>query len=339
VLINDLAPEPGEIWYPLLILKGSPFTQVELDGLFADTVAGGFDPLFVPGIREELPYSLFSQQNVSLEAFAAQLEGMEVAPTTDDRPFFYALLRRVPVSLLFVAITALAMIVLSVSRITRTRRSSAGQSSAVAAVYFAALGAGFMVAEVAIMQRFSLFLGYPTLSLTVTLATLLVAGGIGGWLSQRVSDDRLSAAIAGAALSVSLLLIGYIRFTPWLADRFLFAALPIRIAVTVVAVTPLGLIIGIPFPAGLRRLRTRLGQAADSRSVAWVWGINGLASILGSTIAVAVAMWGGFSWSLLLGSVVYLGVFAGNALYARPARDAILLSVPQPSAAGTRSGL
>ena len=78
------------------------------------------------------------------------------------------------------------MIVLSVYGSARTRRSGTGRSSATAALFFAALGVGFMVVEVAILQRFSLFLGYPTLSVTVTLATLLVAGGIGGWLSQRV---------------------------------------------------------------------------------------------------------------------------------------------------------
>jgi hypothetical protein len=64
-----------------------------------------------------------------------------------------------------------------------------------------------------------------------------------------------------------------------------------------------------------------------------------LASILGSTIAVAVAMWGGFSWSLLLGSMVYLGVFAGNVPFNHPVRDAILLSAPRPSAVGTRPDL
>jgi SAM-dependent methyltransferase len=326
VLINDLAPEPGVVWYPLLILKGSPFTQAELDGLFADALAGGFAPLFMPGMVEEFPYSLFSQENVSLRAFDAQVEGIEVTPTTDDRPFFYALKRRVPGSLLFVVIAALAMVVLAVLGRERFRRSRTGRSATVSALYFAALGVGFMVVEVAIMQRFSLFLGYPTLSLTVTLATLLVAGGIGGWFSQRVSNDRLSTTIAGAALVVSLLLIGYIRFIPWLTDRFLFVALPVRIAITVVTVVPLGVTLGIPFPAGLRRLFGRPDPAEDRRSVAWVWGINGLASILGSTMAVVVAMWGGFSWSLLLGSMVYLGLFAGNALVARPARRSVRMS-------------
>jgi predicted membrane-bound spermidine synthase len=338
VLINDRAPEPGAVWYPLLMLKSSPFTQKELDKLLAGAVTGGFDPLFMPGVREEFPYSLFSQDNVSLDAFAARVEGMEVTPTTDDRPFFYALKQRVPGSLLFVATIALAIVVLAVLWPAKTRRSGTGWSSTVEALYFAALGVGFMVVEVAIMQRFGLLLGYPTLSVTVTLATLLVAGGIGGWLSQRVPDDSLSATIAGAALGVSLLLVGYVRFTPWLANRFLFAALPVRIAIAVATVTPLGLAMGVPFPAGLRRLRARLGSDEGNRSVAWVWGINGLASILGSTIGIAVAMLGGFSWSLLLGSLIYLGVYAGSALYARPARDGHPRVTPQPSPAGTRPG-
>ncbi|NIU62872.1 MAG: hypothetical protein GWN66_18900, partial [Pseudomonas stutzeri] len=111
------------------------------------------------------------------------------------------------------------------------------------------------------------------------------------------------------------MLVGYIRFTPWLTAHFLAAALPVRAAITVALVTPLGLVMGVPFPAGLRWLRAeRLSTMSKSRSVAWVWGVNGLASVLGSTGAVAVAMLGGFSWSLLLGSLIYLGVFAGSAL-------------------------
>jgi len=72
------------------------------------------------------------------------------------------------------------------------------------------------------------------------------------------------------------------------------------------------------------------------RSVAWVWGVNGLTSVLGSTGAVAVAILGGFSWSLLLGSLIYLGVFAGSALYARPVMARAPHSTPQPLPTGVR---
>ena len=137
---------------------------------------------------------------------------------------------------------------------------------------------------------------------------------------------------AGAALAVSLVLIGYIRFAPWLTARFLAAVLPVRVVVAVALVAPLGLALGVPFPAGLRWLSAEragglqafewLPVASGRRSVAWVWGVNGLASVLGSAGAVAVAMVGGFSWSLLLGSLIYLGIFAGAALYDGRVTDA-----------------
>ncbi|NIU62873.1 MAG: spermine synthase, partial [Pseudomonas stutzeri] len=94
--------------------------------------------------------------------------------------FFYAMERGIPGSLLAVMLAALALLVAAGHRPMQTRHPRAGKPSAAFALYFAALGVGFMAVEVAVIQRFSLFLGYPTLSLTVTLATLLLAGGVGG---------------------------------------------------------------------------------------------------------------------------------------------------------------
>ena len=45
--------------------------------------------------------------------------------------------------------------------------------------YFGALGAGFMLLEVALLQQFVLLLGHPVYSLTVTLFSLLLGTGIG----------------------------------------------------------------------------------------------------------------------------------------------------------------
>jgi len=58
-------------------------------------------------------------------------------------------------------------------------------SKAPAGVYFAALGLGFMFLEICLIQKLTLFLGYPTYSLTVTLFALLVSSGAGSLLSDR----------------------------------------------------------------------------------------------------------------------------------------------------------
>ena len=53
------------------------------------------------------------------------------------------------------------------------------------ALYFSALGLGFMFFEITLIQRLVLFLGYPTYSLTVTLAAILLSTGVGALLSSR----------------------------------------------------------------------------------------------------------------------------------------------------------
>ena len=57
-------------------------------------------------------------------------------------------------------------------------------------MYFGALGAGFMLIEVAILQRFVLLLGHPVYSLTVTLFSLLLGTGIGAALSRRLDGPK-----------------------------------------------------------------------------------------------------------------------------------------------------
>lgn len=327
VLINDHASQPGMIMHPLLLLKRTPFTTADLEALVGEVVAGGFEPLYIPGVYEMLPFTALSQDNVSLASFISGVTYMDATPTTDDRPFFYAMLRGVPAGLLAVMATALALLLVGASWPLPSRRQAGMRPPLALFVYFVLLGTGFMVVEVAIIQRFSLFLGHPTLSLSVTLAALLLGGGIGGWISQKVPTGRLPMAVAAAALAIALLLLGTVRFVPWLTTNLLAAPLPGRVAVTLALVVPLGLIMGIPFPAGLRWLRgeRHLASRIDLwpakqgyYSVAWAWGVNGLASVLGSAGAVAISMLGGFSWSLLLGSVVYVGVFAWIMMYARP---------------------
>ncbi len=74
-------------------------------------------------------------------------------------------------------------------------------------VYFASIGLGFMFIEISMIQRFSLLLGYPTLSLSVSLFTLLLATAIGARFSGRIGaqpSSGLPAAVA-ALFAVTLL--------------------------------------------------------------------------------------------------------------------------------------
>ena len=164
------------------------------------------------------------------------------------------------------------------------------------------LGAGFMLIEVALLQRFVLLLGHPVYSLTVTLFSVLLGTGIGSLVSRRISD-------AAAAPHDPVRAPGHRRRGDS-RDRGAAAhhpsgdqrhATPQRIALTVLLIAPAGVLMGMPLPAGIRLMAAR-----DSALVPWAWGMNGALSVIGATLAVFIAMNWGFSVTLMTGAAIYL---------------------------------
>src|SRR3989449_1942099 len=167
--------------------------------------------------------------------------------------------------------------------------------------YFGALGAGFMLLEVALLHRFVLLLGHPVYSLTVTLFSLLLGTGLGSLLSRRVSTERvrrIALAALGAVVAVS---VAAVIALPVVIDHAIAWPLEVRLALTAVLLTPLGLILGVALPSGMRLVADRVPAL-----IPWGWGINGAFSVVGATFAVFIAMNWGFSVTLLSGGAMYL---------------------------------
>ena len=160
---------------------------------------------------------------------------------------------------------------------------------------------GFMLIEVSVLQRFVLLLGHPVYSLTVTLFSLLLGTGLGAAWSRtfaepslRRSAGRALAVIAGIGLAVALLAAPLVTW----AIPFSRVA---RMALAVGALVPIGVVLGIPMPTGLRILSAR-----NPDLVAWAWGLNGALSVLGATLAIFIAMNWGFGATLVVASATYL---------------------------------
>lgn len=162
-------------------------------------------------------------------------------------------------------------------------------------VYFAAIGVAFILVEISLMQRFALLLGHPSRSLVCVLGALLLSAGIGaGWSQRRVIDPRLSIA----ALCVALLAVAFAY--PPVIRLLLPTSLATRTCATCLLVAVPGVLMGMPFPAGLRRV-----GAVHAQHVPWMWGVNGGATVLGSILAIALAMSVGFTSVLLLAAGGY----------------------------------
>jgi len=173
------------------------------------------------------------------------------------------------------------------------------------ALYFAGLGLGFIMVEVVLIQRFSLFLGHPVYSLSVVLFTVLLAGATGSFLADKWAQPRVLPRILALLCGILAL---YALALPRLLDATLSASTPVRIMLAVAVMAPLGLLMGMPFPTGLRRA----GREANGL-VSWAWAVNGAASVFGSTLTVLISMSYGFTASFLAAARAYalaLGVAA-----------------------------
>jgi hypothetical protein len=163
------------------------------------------------------------------------------------------------------------------------------------------LGAGFMLIEVALLQRFVLLLGHPVYSLTVTLFSVLLGTGIGSLISRRISDAALPRTIQLVLLGiVGVAILGIVALPPAIRAA-IGASHAQRIALTVLLIAPAGVLMGMPLPAGIRLMATR-----DAALVPWAWGMNGALSVIGATLAVFIAMNWGFSVTLMTGAAIYL---------------------------------
>ncbi len=315
-----------------LLVKRAPFTDGEVQALRRFAGDLGFLLPHRPG-----PPGRSADARVAgllgprAQEVAAQLP-YDVSPVTDDRPFFFS---RVPLlawigarlglaserwagaplglggtALLLVlggSLLATAALLLApvLARPAVPRLPGGRRRSFLWAVYFAGLGVGFMAIEVALIQRFTLFLGYPIHALAVVLFTVLLAAGVGSAISGRAAVGqgpvRVLIAVAAGAGVLAVLLPATLALAGGLS-------LIGRIGLVVASVAPVALLMGMPFPAGLRRAR-----AESPARVPRAWAINGSASVLGSALAVALSMASGFRVAFVAGACAYLVALAAAA--------------------------
>jgi hypothetical protein len=72
------------------------------------------------------------------------------------------------------------------------------------------------------------------------------------------------------------------------------------VAVVVTLTAPLATLLGFLFPLGMRA-----SAAVAPGAGAWMWGINGAFSVLGSVGALAVSMWSGIDTTLTTAALIY----------------------------------
>jgi hypothetical protein len=310
--------------YAELMIREKPFTAAEVEKLATGARELDFQPLLLPGRGGHPVFVKLSRvTGAERDQMLSELKYL-ITPIRDDRPFFQRYFRwrdlvnlgpgpiapndasalgQIVLALLLVTLTLLGAVFILVPLAVFGRRSGTGDRGNRIGVllYFLAIGLGFMLFEISLIQRFVLFLGYPTYSLSVTLGSLLVSLGWGSYLSKRwVGSERRAPPLA--ALAIGALTLFYMTALPAVQDAFLGSPLFVRSLVTIAVLAPLGLVMGMFFPLGIRR-----AASIHEDLVPWAWGINGCASVTGGVLTVVMAMSFGFTSVWLLSLLIYAG--------------------------------
>ena len=317
----------------LLIKKEAVLFQ-EIQALRSFCQKLRFDLVYYPGMDQEEAniYNRFSSplyfqgiQRVLKEgkSFYAAYP-FDLSPPTDDRPFFYHYFRwgdlaqiyrlvgekwpilieggyLVPVVFFLALFLSFLFIILPVmfGRWREEKQTIRRGPTFPWLIYFASLGLGFMFVEISLIQKFILFLGHPVYAVSLVIFSLLISAGLG----SRFSLAMAPRAFQGLKVILPLIIGSLFLFSlllPQVLSLFQGQSLLFRQIFTVILISPLGLLMGIPFPLGIRLVGERWPNG-----VPWAWCANGCASVLGSILPVMIALAWGFQAVFFLSALIY----------------------------------
>jgi spermidine synthase len=325
---------------PVVVLaKKSAFTgqeevaiQAHL-GKFPKLVA-----LHLPSYPNNSPFSALIASNDPY-GFAERY-AYNVAPVHDNAPFFFFTLKlgqvlhhgdqargidwkvNLGVAVLLMVLVISLLAVLAFLVVPLALRGGQVNLKPLRLLYFVAVGLGYILVEIAFIQRFVLFLGHPTYALTVVVFLLLLSSGAGSLVSREWLGQTQRVWIPLGL--IVLVLLSYVGLLPHLLNALVGLPFVVKLLVSAILLVPLGFAMGMPFPTGLRALASAPApeypasetDEVRGNAVEWAWAMNAGASVLGSVLAMVIAIQFGLNITLASGAVAYLcAVFVSPKLH------------------------
>lgn len=322
-----------------LVVSNAPLTPEDRTALDALAASRGFTVLLSPWSPP--PNALLAgitqaTTRAALDA-ATWHPDFDFSPPTDSRPFFFNTLKATAFSraydgsleggvvsgnlratstlvLLFVIASVLVVGIIGAPLLRSGLPTMDAGSFALSVTYFAMIGAGYMLIQVPILQRFSVYLGHPTWTLAIILFSMIFFTGVGSFVSDRfpvLGHPRMLAL----PLVIAATVIGLTLAAQPIIDSTIQLGLAARCLIVIACTAPVATLLGFCFPIGMS-LVGRLSPDAT----AWMWGVNGAAGVLASIVAVGVSMWAGINVNLVVAAALYAGLTLPASALARRAR-------------------
>jgi hypothetical protein len=305
-----------------ILISRSPFTPGDLAKLRDSVRIANMQLVYAPGTQNATPFRDLLLAH-DPERFYSSYP-FDVRPISDDRPFFfytvqpqdvwrfflhasqaaedYKINSALPVLFGLVLVSIIATgVILALPPVLLGHRLPRGKGSLTALTFFVFIGAGYILIQVALIQKFVLFLGHPTYALTVIIFSMLLSSGIGSFASRQiVKGDPLRLGRVLLVIVAAVVLLSFL-VAP-VTEGGVALAFPIKVLISVSLISPAGFAMGMPFPSGLTLLETYMPA-----SVRWAWAINAASSVMGSAAAMFLAIYLGLHMTLLIGGLLYLG--------------------------------
>ncbi|MBI5182244.1 MAG: hypothetical protein HZA06_04990 [Nitrospirae bacterium] len=316
-----------------IIVKRSELSDADISKIKEFSKERLFDIVYYHGVKkdevniynrfkEPIYYNLVSQiMDDEKRASLYKNYSFDITPVTDDRPFFFHIfkwdkIREVYKSvggkwqifveggyllpIIFIqALAASAVFIVLPLFVLQGKRLFAQKNETIKYLgYFFFIGIAFMFVEISLIQKLILFLDHPVYAVSAVLFSILVFSGIGSFISKSYVSSKslfkIIAAIAILLVLITLVISSIINF-------FLGWGLFLRGIITLAILCPIAILMGMPFPIGMRMLGEK-----GKEIIPWAWCVNGVASVISSILAIIIALSVGFNVVLLIAALMYL---------------------------------
>jgi hypothetical protein len=309
----------GDDYAPTLVIKKNSFSTNEIDRINAivqtlpidfprvtylpynwDKIENTVENQLLRGIKED---------SFILDAYIKNNQ-YNLSPVKDDSPYFYKVTRGIPDDyfhlFIFVMTLCLAIIVIPFVKIKNNNKNRLVRKKILIPLsILSCSGLGFMIIEVSFFQKLLVFIGSPTISLSVLLFSLLVGMGSGSFFGRKYFiNDPLKRIMV---VSILIVLVGSIVFvlSQLISEELIMLGQLYRMIICFFLIAPFGFVLGIPFPTAIEILKKNNNEIF----LPWMYGVNGIFTVLGSITAVILSMLSGFTLSFLGGIAVYVILF------------------------------
>lgn len=312
-----------------LLVSKQPFSPQDIDTLKRVTGEMQYKLLIAPGVDANTQILRDIVNSRSPEQLHASIKDavLNYEPATDESPYFFNMLRldhlgfafnsdagvlkgnlvatiTLVILILCLAILAAVTIIVPLRIGTRAKGSDPISKTALrtGAIYFCLIGAGFMFAEIAMIQKLSVFLGHPVYALGILLFTIIASTGVGSYLSDWLPLTRKPYNLALPVITAAVIIIQKFVLSALVAGM-ITEPIGTKALLCVVAIFPLGILLGCFFPTGMKTFKPLVADDTP-----WFWALNGIFGVLSSALAVFVSIYFGISLNFYIAATCYLAI-------------------------------